>query len=53
MGCEMCGVWVEPASLMVALVGKACIFRSYASIYVLALQLIVLLRLNIQTRREF
>lgn len=49
----MCAVWVEPASLVVAPVGKACIFQSYASIYVLALQLIILLRFNIQTRREF
>lgn len=39
MGCEMYAVWVEPASLMVALAGKACIFQSCASIYVLALQL--------------
>lgn len=50
---KMCAVWIEPASLVVALVEKACIFQSYAFIYVLALQLIVLLRLNIQTRREF
>lgn len=29
MGCEMCAVWVEPASLVVALVGTACIFQRY------------------------
>lgn len=52
MGCK-CAVWVESASLVVALVGKACILQSYASIYVLLCNLIVLLRLDIQTRREF
>lgn len=38
MGCAMCAVWGELASLVVALVGKGCLFQSYASIYVPTLQ---------------